>query len=334
MGHLAAAWVLGLLLAPPQEQKETVSELRASEIVEWMSRHSDRKFAWSEGALKLKEKIVSFTPGLLDAGHAYEAGLSLLKSVDVAAIPAQDGSGAVRLFPAFSGGKETLQVHTSADQLPKADEMCSLQLKLTYTSPREVQATLINLASFPQGILSTESAGTILMTDYASKLRKMAELIRGIDVPRNPPMSTWKISIVALEGTAGDASLPEEFKALDLPKAAGKTRFVELGRSMMQYFDVRTEIFHPQGQKIPEVGLRILARQPLFARLSGSVSSEKGRFFIERFSVHQDPTDKEAPLLTTRLYLKEGDWTLVGSVSPEKDGASLVILARADREGK
>ncbi|HLY11518.1 MAG TPA: secretin N-terminal domain-containing protein, partial [Planctomycetota bacterium] len=51
-------------------------------------------------------------------------------------------------------------------------------------SPRDVQAALINMASFPQNVLSIESAGLLIATDFDFNIKRFEDIIRIMDVKK------------------------------------------------------------------------------------------------------------------------------------------------------
>ncbi len=320
--------ILGALLALPQEKE--LRDLTAAEVVEWMAKESGRKFVYGE-SLGLQNRRVQVGRDALDSRVAYELGLRLLKAVDIAAVP-DPATGTVELVATPMAGKKSLAVHTSVEQLPKADEFCSLVIKVRHVSPRDIQAALLNVASFPQNVLSMEASSQLVLSDYASVLRKMAQIAAQADVAG--AAASFRIDIAVLEAQAGgEAALPEEFKDLDLPRLAKANRFKVLGE-MSARFKVADSLMGIQQRKTPaptEATLRMRGARPMIVDMGGSLRGGAGPVF-ERFTVSLD--QEGAPLgilvLQTRVEFRAKAWVVVGIVPGEGLGGSLVVLARAE----
>ncbi len=311
-------------------QDKGLVDLKATEVVEWMARHAKLKFVAGD-AIGLAHKKIVTTPDALDPARAYENGLKMLKSADLAVIANPETPGVVEIVPAPLAGKKATVVHSSVETLPKADEFCTLSLRLKHASPRDVQAALINIASFPQNVLSSEASQSLILSDYASNLRKMGEIARQLDVA--PPPGAFRIAVTVLEGSkGGDPSVPEAFKDLDLPKATGLVRFRVVGETLA-LFEVATARGPFKVPTVTEAVLRMSGPPPLRVEVGGSSLGQKGPFF-ERFTVLLERPD--APLgvlaLQTRVEFRGESWVLVGVTPGEGQLASFVVLARATPE--
>jgi hypothetical protein len=85
----------------------------------------------------------------LDPARAYEAGLALLKTVQLVPIRKRD-AGVVDLLHAAVAGKFEVPVYQDVDRLPAADEFCTLVLKPKFIGARDAQAAFINMVGFPR----------------------------------------------------------------------------------------------------------------------------------------------------------------------------------------
>jgi hypothetical protein len=174
-------WVTMLLALTAQAAEPRMS---AREVVEWMEAHTKHKFVYSAD-LGLQHTQVRCKKEDLDPAKAYEAGLALLKTVRLIAVR-KEKAGVVEISPAPLGGKAEVPVYTSVQQLPDADEFCSLVLRPRFMDARSAQAVLINMAGFPQNVLSVEDPPGLILSDYASNLRRLAALLAEIDRPKQP----------------------------------------------------------------------------------------------------------------------------------------------------
>src|SRR5436190_880670 len=159
------------------------------------------------------------------------------------------------------------------DNLPRANEFCTLVLHPRHVSPRTVQAVLINLVSFPQNCLSVEDSGTLVLSDYASVLRKCAEIVKEVDVLRS-----FRVSIAILEGrSAKEASVPEPFGNLRLPETTGSNHFKLLGTGSAKLDRV---VLVQQKPGLPGGSgknvLRIAGPPSYLVEFGGSVKAEGG----------------------------------------------------------
>lgn len=320
---MTLALVIGLLAAQDRPKDKPVTGMEVGDVVQWIAKNSKVKLILAESILP-KERRVAVSAELLDPAFAFENGLKLLKSVDIAAV-ATDLPGTFELVPAPIASKKVGRVFTSVDDLPKHEEFCTLSLRLKHQSPRNAQALLINLATFPQNCLAEESSGSLVLSDFTSNLRRMAELARQVDVP--PPPSAYRLTVAVLEASKdGAADVPDEFKALDLPKSTGFARFKRVGETAAR-FEV--------GQGHTKAGaaeavLRIAGPPPVRFELGGSDRTREG-LLIERFAAFLDGTPGTLSL-QTRIEFRGDGWVLVGLAPGENQLTALVILARAVSE--
>jgi hypothetical protein len=321
------------LLALPQEEDRAVT---VTQVVEWMTKESKRTFVLDEQvATAFGPKKISAGPGALDASRAYESGCALLRAAGLAVVPLEEPSTA-RIVPASAAFREALRVYASAAELPKADEFCTLIAPLRHLGVREAQAALMNL-TYPQGVVPVESASSLVLSDFASNLRKLAEVLRQIDVQR--VWSAFRVSVAVLEGAKDrEDAVPAEFRKLDLPALTGRNRFAALGEAMARV-DIpagRADgLLRPGLPPVPaaaDAAMRFGGARPLLVEFAASVRGEGGPT-LDRFTVRDDKEGTQAGprLLETRVELKDGEWTLVGTVPGEKEGSVLVVLVRARR---
>ncbi len=327
--------VLGMLGAlAVSGQESDYRDLKASELVEWMARESGKSLVYGE-ELGLRNKRLQVPAGALDPKRAYEVGVRLLKSADLAVVPGDRASGVVEIVPAPLASKKSLAVHVSPDTLPQADEFCALSVRTRHVSPRDLQAALINVVSYPQNCLSVESSGVILLSDYASNLRKLWDLAQQMDVPRAG--SSHRIAVAALLGTSGaEERVPEPFRKLGLPAAVGRNRLETLGEAFTRLDAgappaVRPGV--PPPAAATDASLRISGALPILVEFAASVRIGGGAA-LDRFTVRldRDQTQVGPKLLETRLEIRDDAWLLAGAVPGEKEGTTLVILVRATPE--
>ncbi len=319
---MKVALAAALLLVPAQDES-----MKVSDVVAWMTKEAKKKFVFDEGvATAYGSKKVTLAGDWLDAARAYEIGLVLLHTAGVAAVPLEDGS--VRLVPAVTANREQLKVYSNAADLPKADEFCALTIQLKNLEVRQVHAALINVCT-PQCVVPVDSARMIVASDYASNLRKVVEIVRQIDVAG--PKTSYCVSVALLEASTGEASVPEAFKGVDLTAVANRSRFAVVGEAFARVdLDSPKAAVGPPTRQPSDVALRLGGARPMLVEFTGSMRDEMGPT-LERFTVRDDRDQSQAGprLLETRVELRESQWIVVGCVPGEKEGVSLVVLAKA-----
>ncbi|MBI2931753.1 MAG: hypothetical protein HYY16_08880 [Planctomycetes bacterium] len=140
-----------------------------------------------------------------------------------------------------------------------------------------------------------EGARKIIVMDHASSLRKVVEIVRLLDVPR--PSMACRVDVTVPEVTAGEASVPEAFRDLDLGGATGCARFV------------------------------VIAEASARGRGSTSLAS------VDLGGTPALVAEVDRPIFETRVQLTE-DWTLLGVGTSGRQGSKWVFLARGVRTAK
>jgi hypothetical protein len=324
----AAIRAIDLREALKAEARDT-GTVKAATVVEWMSAESGRRIVCGED-MGLANKRIRIAADGLEGGAAYELGVDLLKVVDIAAVPDDVNPKSVALTPAAIAGKRDLKTYSSVEALPRVNEFCRLLITVRNGSPREIQAVLISILSFPQNCLALEGGGKLLLSDYSSSLRKIGKLVEELDTAR--PAQAIRVSVALVAATSDPSpSIPEPFRSLRLPESTGKNKFAVAAEGF-----TRLELLAPEGgvrRAPPGASLRVVAEQPYVVELEGATPHPTG-LQVDRIALRSDAeADRKAsPLLQTRLVLKKGDWTVAGSVPASKEGVSLLLLLRAEAE--
>lgn len=141
---------------------------------------------WTED-LGLRNKRVHFVsdrPIADDAEVLWKAYQSILQVSDLALTSVGNpGEEIYKLSPAPIVGKKNVPVQKGDINAPE-DRFVTRIFQLQYVSPRDVQAALINMASFPQNVLSIESAGLLIATDFDFNVKRFEEIIKIMDVKK------------------------------------------------------------------------------------------------------------------------------------------------------
>jgi len=296
-----------------------LGNLSALQVVEWMEKKTNRKFLVAEN-LGLRNIRLRIPEEFLDLSDPYAVGVDLLKIANLGVTPSETNPGTIEVFVAPIGSKQAIKVYQKVEDLPRANEFCSLVLHPRNVSPRDVQAVLVNTISFPQNVLCVEDSGTLFLSDYSSVLRKCAAIVSQMDFTRS-----FRVSVALLEGRSGkEASVPEGYQNLRLADATGANQFTVLGTASAKL--ERVVQVAPWRGGTRKIMLRLPGSPAYLVEFDGSIRPEGGPI-LEGLSVSLDQ-EKPKRLFEARLTLKDEQWAIVGSI-PAAEGASLVILARA-----
>lgn len=326
MKPLIAALVALPLLAVAQDSTPAPASLSGTEIVEWMERHAGKRFQIEEAVIRrqLGERKASVADGVLQKDRAYEVGLSLLRTLGYASVPA-DG-GVLKIVPWTAARMEAVPVWTSVADLPKADEFGTLLIPVRNAPVHTLFSSLMNLVT-PQSVVPHVDSRTISVTDFASNCRKVAELAAELDArATSVPV---RLRIAAIEGTPGDFKAPDEFRDTGLQQAAGGISFGPASEAALR-LDAEER---PQNRTPGTEGmLRLGSTRSLSVEFT-AIAATEGRIVLDRFVVRAE-ADRAAAgprLMETRLDLKEDSWTLAGCVPADKSGAMVAVFVKPER---
>lgn len=318
---------MALVFAAPLAALSEETMVSFDDLISKMSEGGKRTFLYQESiAARFAERRIHGGGAALEGPKAYEAGLEILKTGGFAAVP--QPSGAMRIVLVETASKEALPVISSAEELPVAEEFCSLLVILRNARARDVLAPVQAMISDPRNVLASESTNSIIVSDYSSNLRKLAGIIRRIDSGQEA--STWRISIAVLQGIdAGAASVPAGFESVKLEAATGRKAFTVLGDGMTTLLI---------GGSLSEKGMqgaatvRLWGGEKLSVDLRASLSAT-GALTLEHLKITGETEAGGEPptMLQTRLGLKDGAWTIAGSLIGDGDNAKIrVVLVKAE----
>ncbi|SVD12742.1 uncharacterized protein METZ01_LOCUS365596, partial [marine metagenome] len=146
-----------------------------------------RKFLWTE-ELGLRTRRVNFVApdpikGADNIFRVYQHFLQVNGLILVPAREPEEGEEPVYKIQLASMGPKSA-VQFESEKVNPQDRFVSRLFHLKHVSPRDVHAALINMASFPQGILQIESAGILLISDYDYNVQRFERIIEEMDKPK------------------------------------------------------------------------------------------------------------------------------------------------------
>jgi len=151
-----------------------------------VQRITKKTIVWTED-LGLRNKRVHFVsdkPIADDPDVLWKAYQSILQVSDLTLNSiGKEGEEIFKLKPAPVAGKGNVPVQKT-DVVTPEDRFVTRIFQLQFVSPRDVQAALINMASFPQNVLSIESAGLLIATDFDYNIKRFEDIIRVMDIKK------------------------------------------------------------------------------------------------------------------------------------------------------
>lgn len=151
-----------------------------------VQRITKKSIIWTED-LGLRNKRVHFVsdkPVADDPEVLWKAYQSILQVSEITLNSiGKEGEELYKLKPAPVAGKGNVPVQ-KVDVVTPEDRFVTRIFQLQFVSPRDVQAALINMASYPQNVLSIESAGLLIATDFDYNIKRFEDIIRIMDVKK------------------------------------------------------------------------------------------------------------------------------------------------------
>jgi len=193
MGVLIVSCLMGSML--PAQDKKADDQKKMGGVLQDVNLHdltiavqkiTKKTILWTED-LGLRNKRVHFVsdkPIADDPEVLWKAYLSILQVTDLTLNSiGKEGEEIYKLKPAPIAGKGNVPVQKKDVDMPE-DRFVTRIFQLQFVSPRDVQAALINMASFPQNVLSIESAGLLIATDFDYNIKRFEDIIRIMDIKK------------------------------------------------------------------------------------------------------------------------------------------------------
>ncbi|MCE9581857.1 MAG: hypothetical protein K8T20_05000 [Planctomycetes bacterium] len=318
--------ILLAALALPMAAAAEEGVVSFEELIVKMSDGGKRHFLYPDNlSQRFADRKVHAQAESLEGPSAFAAGMEILKAAGMATVLQE--SGAIRIVLVESAGKEALRVISSVAELPANDEFCSLAIVLRFGRTRDLLAPVQALISDPRNVVCTESTNSMIISDYASNLRKLAKIIERIDVGQDA--TNWRITVAVLEGKDGVVSAPEGFDAAKLHEATGRTSFTFVGDGMAT-LSMGGSASDRGGKGVALV--RLWGGEKLASNIRTSIAQD-GSLMIDEFVILTDLAEGKtnSPLLQTRLGVKSGVWTVAGSLPGDgTSNAGRVVLVKAE----
>jgi general secretion pathway protein D len=192
LGVALLSCLMGTVL-PAQDKKAddakkiggVLQDVNLHDLTIAVQRITKKTILWTEdlGLRNKRVHLVSDKPIADDPEVLWKAYQSMLQVTDLTLNSiGKPGEEIYKLKPAPIAGKGNVPVQRDIDQ--PEDRFVTRIFQLQFVSPRDVQAALINMASFPQNVLSIESAGLLIATDFDYNIKRFEDIIKIMDVKK------------------------------------------------------------------------------------------------------------------------------------------------------
>jgi general secretion pathway protein D len=179
-------------LPPGKKVKVTLKpESELNDLIGWISTMTCKKFIIPQNIRSQKVTIISPVPVTPEEG--YRLFLSALNSIGLTVAPAGDALQIVET-PRV---KEDAPVYSPDEAAPSDDRYITRLIRLQNVPAAEIGAVLQKLRSKDGDVSWYDPTGTLIITDTASNVKRMVEVIRSLDQAG----SGEKIWIVKLHNT-------------------------------------------------------------------------------------------------------------------------------------
>jgi general secretion pathway protein D len=139
-----------------------------------------------------QSKVTVIAPETVTASEAYRIFLSSLESMGLTVQP--DGK-VLKIIESNRAREASIPVLNPGDVVPREERYVTRLLRLKYITADEVVQVLNRLKGRDGDIMPYAAANTLVVTDLASNIRRMEEVVKALD----QPMSGEKIWVIRLK---------------------------------------------------------------------------------------------------------------------------------------
>ncbi len=139
-----------------------------------------------------QSKVTIIAPETVTASEAYRIFLSSLESMGLTVQP--DGK-VLKIIESNRARESSIPVISSGDTVPREERYVTRLMRLKYITADDVVQVLNRLKGRDGDIMPYAAANTLVVTDLASNIRRMEEVVRSLD----QPMAGEKIWVIRLK---------------------------------------------------------------------------------------------------------------------------------------
>jgi general secretion pathway protein D len=161
-----------------------------ADLVGWIKAISCRPFIIPANVRQSKVTVI--VPEAITANEAYRIFLSALESMG---LTIQPEGRVLKIIEANRARESSIPVIGPGREPPQTEQYVTRLLRLQYVFPEEIVQVLNRLKGRDGDITPYAPTNTLIITDLASNIRRMEEVVRALDVP----MTGEKIWVIRLK---------------------------------------------------------------------------------------------------------------------------------------
>ncbi len=161
-----------------------------------------------------QSKVTIIAPETVTASEAYRIFLSSLESMGLTVQP--DGK-VLKIIESNRARESSIPVISAGEMVPREERYVTRLLRLKYITADDVVQVLNRLKGRDGDIMPYAAANTLVVTDLASNIRRMEEVVRALD----QPMAGEKIWVIRLKNIVATEVLQMLQQVFGVGKAAG-----------------------------------------------------------------------------------------------------------------
>ena len=161
-----------------------------------------------------QSKVTIIAPETVTASEAYRIFLSSLESMGLTVQP--DGK-VLKIIESNRARESSIPVISAGEMVPREERYVTRLLRLKYITADDVVQVLNRLKGRDGDIMPYAAANTLVVTDLASNIRRMEEVVRALD----QPMAGEKIWVIRLKNIVATEVLQMLQQVFGVAKTAG-----------------------------------------------------------------------------------------------------------------
>lgn len=149
---------------------------------------------------EVKGKVTIISPTRISEEDAYRVFESVLEVNGFAAVPS---GSVIKIVPSVQARSKNVATLRDGDRGPSEDRVVTRIVSLRHGNADEVKTLLTPLISKTSVLISHPASGMLIITDYASNLSRLMEIIKAIDVPSEAEeVAIIPLQFASVEGVA------------------------------------------------------------------------------------------------------------------------------------
>ncbi|MGE4561136.1 MAG: secretin N-terminal domain-containing protein, partial [Desulfobulbus sp.] len=129
---------------------------------------------------QVQGKVTVISPTKVSAEDAYRVFESVLEVHGYAAVPS---GSVIKIVPSVQARSKSIETLREGDVPLGEDKVVTQIISLKYANADEIKGMLTPLMSKTSVLISHVKSGMIILTDYASNITRLMDIIKAVDVP-------------------------------------------------------------------------------------------------------------------------------------------------------